>query len=216
MWVSTRWTRDPCGSPVIPSRSRCSSPSLHTRDKAGRSSRTDSRGFDAAARDRASRSQLATLKVHFPPGGLGAGARRRAVLRGLYLDPGVVEAGAIRDVRLVCGSERRHGLSVETGAQPGALLGAHHPGSHGRGDLQRQEYLSLIVPDLRQLSVLESPGSRILRMHLEHRCLIARRETAEGRGNALVGGWRDERQGIGRLQRPETRKRRAVASSERL
>ena len=45
---------------------------------------------------------------------------------------------AAGEVGLVRGRERRDGLAVAAGTEPGALLGAHHARTHGGGYAQRQ------------------------------------------------------------------------------
>jgi hypothetical protein len=114
--------------------------------------------------------------------------RRRSIRSGSAdLDPRVIEAGSVGEIRLMRGSERRHGLAVRAGAKPCTLVRADHALAHAVGDPQREKHLAEIVPYLDGNPIGQSARARILGMHVEHRRRALGGEAAERGGDPLIG-----------------------------
>src|SRR5262252_730104 len=153
-----------------------------------------------------------------PAPGRTCGTREEATLdragEGGDLDAGVVVAGALRDVRVVGGGERTHRLAVVARAHPRSLERGNHARAHGIRDGERQLHLAEVVPHANPRAVGETARPRIVRMHLERRSGVARRQATKGRGRALVRRWGDQGERIGRLVSAEAGQGRSVAIAE--
>src|SRR5206468_12970352 len=101
------------------------------------------------------------------------------------LDPSIVEARALGDVGVVGGTERRDGLAVVAGAQPGALQRRDDPARHDVRHAQWQSNLAEIIPDADAHARLEAARAGVVGMPLEWRRLVTA-DTAEGRGDPPV------------------------------
>src|SRR6266700_486983 len=131
-------------------------------------------------------------------------------LQGGHVHARVVVAGAAADIGVVARGQRRDDLTIVARAEPGALERGDHAPPHRLRDLEGQVHLTQIVPDAHDHAVPETARPRVVRMHLEGRRRVARRQPAEGGGGPLVRGGRDEDERVAVLERPEVWQPRAV------
>src|SRR5207245_7384075 len=102
------------------------------------------------------------------------------------LDARVVEAGAAGDVGVMAGTEGGDSLPVVAGPEPPALERGDDAGPHRLGDLEPEMDLAQVVPHPHPSRVAQPPRPGVLGVHLQRSRPMARPETAEGRGGALV------------------------------
>ena len=96
----------------------------------------------------------------------------------------------------MAGTEGGDGLPVVAGPEPPALERGYHAWPHRLRDLEPEMDLAQVVPHPHPSPVAQPPRPGVLGMHLQWRRAMARLEPAEGRGDALVRGGRDQDQRV--------------------
>src|SRR2546427_537778 len=109
----------------------------------------------------------------------------------------LVSANALKSsVSIVRWAERRHGLAVVAGGEPGALERRDDATRHRVADLERQVDLAELVEDAHPHAFAQAPGESVVGMHLERGRAVGHVEPAERGGDALVGRRRDQGQRV--------------------